>query len=190
MITFNLHIFKYILLYENLLFLFNNMIFFLKWINKIKGNRSFYFVLFVNLIVHLNIQVFSRSYISSFPNNNRYCNHATSHANSKAFGLLRRGLAPYSMWVVLGSYEFEDLRTSSSQASPYKERADKPAIAHSFIGSASYVAVSLMICCSVWEIIPDSTNLIQFLFALGARVSNILFMSKEENYEKFRYCPT
>ena len=122
MITFNLHIFKYILLYENLLFLFNNMIFFLKWINKIKGNRSFYFVLFVNLIVHLNIQVFSRSYISSFPNNNRYCNHATSHANSKAFGLLRRGLAPYSMWVVLGSYEFEDLRSSSSQASPYKKR--------------------------------------------------------------------
>ena len=116
MITFNLHIFKYILLYENLLFLFNNMIFFLKWINKIKGNRSFYFVLFVNLIVHLNIQVFSRSYISSFPNNNRYCNHATSHANSKAFGLLRRGLAPYSMWVVLGSYEFEDLRSSSSRA--------------------------------------------------------------------------
>ena len=97
MITFNLHIFKYILLYENLLFLFNNMIFFLKCINKIKGNRSFYSVLFVNLTVHLNIQVFSRSYISSFPNNNRYCNHATSHANSKAFGLLRRGLAPYSM---------------------------------------------------------------------------------------------
>ena len=30
-----------------------------------------------------------------------------------------------------------------------KERADKPAIAHFFIGSASYVAVSLMICCSV-----------------------------------------
>ena len=122
MITFNLHIFKYILLYENLLFLFNNMIFFLKWINKIKGNRSFYFVLFVNLIVHLNIQVFSRSYISSFPNNNRYCNHATSHANSKAFGLLPRGLSPYSMRVVLGSYEFEDLRSSSSQASPYKKR--------------------------------------------------------------------
>ena len=107
MITFNLHIFKYILLYENLLFLFNNMIFFLKWINKIKGNHSFYFVLFVNLIVHLNIQVFSRSYISSFPNNNRYCNHATSHANSKAFGLLRRGLAPYSMWVVHGSCLYE-----------------------------------------------------------------------------------
>ena len=79
-------------------------------------------MLFVNLIVHLNIQVFSRSYISSFPNNNRYCNHATSHANSKAFGLLPRGLSPYSMRVVLGSYEFEDLRSSSSQASPYKKR--------------------------------------------------------------------